>query len=150
MLLLKRFLLTLLSLTTVFVFSISFAHSGGTDSQGGHYNHSTGEYHFHHGYHAHQHPNGVCPYDTPSRSSSSYTTMPTPKPTEDWFAEWQRTHSTPVPTATPFPNPFRHESKGAPMTLGSKIFLGVFLAFMFLPQLMFGLLAKIIDLFKKK
>ena len=144
----KRFLLTLLSLTTVFVFSISFAHSGGTDSQGGHYNHSTGEYHFHHGYHAHQHPNGVCPYDTPSRSSSSYTTMPTPKPTEDWFAEWQRTHSTPVPTATPFPNPFRHESKGAPMTLGSKIFLGVYLAFMFLPKLMFGLLAKIIGLFK--
>lgn len=36
------------------------------------------------------------------------------------------------------------------MTLGSKIFLGVYLAFMFLPKLMFGLLAKIIGLFKKK
>lgn len=40
-----------------------FAHSGRTDSQGGHYDRSTGEYHFHHGYSAHQHPNGVCPYD---------------------------------------------------------------------------------------
>lgn len=90
MLLLKRFLLTLLSLATVFVFSISFAHSGGTDSQGGHYNHSTGEYHFHHGYHAHQHPNGVCPYDDDassrsaprkSYSTATYAPMPTPKPT---------------------------------------------------------------------
>lgn len=39
------------------------AHPGATDSQGGHYDHSTGEYHFHHGYPAHQHENGVCPYD---------------------------------------------------------------------------------------
>lgn len=31
------------------------AHSGGTDSQGGHYDHSTGEYHYHHGYSAHSH-----------------------------------------------------------------------------------------------
>lgn len=41
----------------------SYAHSGGTDADGGHYNHSTGEYHYHHGYPAHQHTNGVCPYD---------------------------------------------------------------------------------------
>lgn len=39
-----------------------FAHSGRTDSNGGHTDHSTGEYHYHHGYPAHQHPNGVCPY----------------------------------------------------------------------------------------
>lgn len=37
-------------------------HSGGTDSNGGHYDSSTGEYHYHHGYSAHQHPNGRCPY----------------------------------------------------------------------------------------
>lgn len=41
----------------------SFAHPGRTDSKGGHYDHSTGEYHYHHGYPAHQHTNGVCPYD---------------------------------------------------------------------------------------
>ncbi len=38
------------------------AHSGRTDSNGGHLNHYTGEYHYHHGYPAHDHPNGVCPY----------------------------------------------------------------------------------------
>ena len=46
------------------LFSItSYAHSGRTDSNGGHYNRSTGEYHYHHGYSAHQHPNGICPYE---------------------------------------------------------------------------------------
>ena len=47
----------------------AYAHSGGTDSNGGHYNRSTGEYHYHHGYSAHQHidmdGDGKldCPYD---------------------------------------------------------------------------------------
>lgn len=35
--------------------SISFLHGGRTDAQGGHYDRSTGEYHFHHGYPAHDH-----------------------------------------------------------------------------------------------
>ena len=43
--------------------AVAFAHPGRTDSSGGHYNRETGEYHYHHGYPAHQHPNGVCPYD---------------------------------------------------------------------------------------
>ena len=34
---------------------VVFAHPGRTDSKGGHTNHSTGEYHYHHGYSAHQH-----------------------------------------------------------------------------------------------
>ena len=48
----------------LFIFSVvsSFAHSGRTDSKGGHYDRSAGEYHYHHGMSAHQHPNGVCPY----------------------------------------------------------------------------------------
>lgn len=41
----------------------SYAHSGRTDSNGGHYDHSDGSYHYHHGYSAHGHPNGKCPYD---------------------------------------------------------------------------------------
>lgn len=41
-------IIALLSLT-------GFAHSGRTDSNGGHYDRSTGEYHYHHGYSAHQH-----------------------------------------------------------------------------------------------
>jgi hypothetical protein len=32
-----------------------YAHSGGTDGNGGHYDHSTGDYHYHHGYSAHEH-----------------------------------------------------------------------------------------------
>lgn len=56
----QKFLLLLLIL---FLPVAAFAHSGGTDAKGGHYNHSTGEYHYHHGYSAHQHPNGVCPYE---------------------------------------------------------------------------------------
>lgn len=42
---------------------IGFAHPGGTDGSGGHYNRSTGDYHYHHGYPEHQHPNGECPYN---------------------------------------------------------------------------------------
>jgi hypothetical protein len=54
-----------------------FAHSGKTDANGGHYDSSTGEYHYHHGYPEHQHTNGKCPYDYEdktnhqSRNSSS-------------------------------------------------------------------------------
>ena len=47
------------------------AHSGKTDGYGGHYNRSTGEYHYHHGFSAHQHTNGVCPYDFEDRTSQS-------------------------------------------------------------------------------
>ena len=40
-----------------------FAHSGRTDSRGGHRVSATGDYHYHCGGHpAHQHENGVCPY----------------------------------------------------------------------------------------
>lgn len=41
----------------------SAAHPGSTDEDGGHRDSSTGEYHYHHGYPAHQHENGVCPYE---------------------------------------------------------------------------------------
>lgn len=34
-----------------------------TDSNGGHYDRQNGGYHYHHGYPAHDHPNGVCPYE---------------------------------------------------------------------------------------
>lgn len=58
----KRIFVIILSLVTAIGLSVlCFAHSGRTDSNGGHYNRSTGEYHYHHGYPAHQHVNGVCP-----------------------------------------------------------------------------------------
>lgn len=43
------------------------AHSGRTDAGGGHHDYKNrsglGSYHYHHGYSAHLHPNGICPYD---------------------------------------------------------------------------------------
>ncbi len=44
----------------------AFAHSGRTDAYGGH-NSPTG-YHYHHGYPAHQHPNGTCIYNFDDRT----------------------------------------------------------------------------------
>lgn len=49
------------------------AHAGGTDSNGGHYNSATGSYHYHHGYPAHQHTNGSCPYDFSDNTSESFS-----------------------------------------------------------------------------
>lgn len=53
---------------------ICFAHPGGTDGNGGHYDRNTGEYHYHHGYPEHQHEDGECPYnyrDNTNHSSKS-------------------------------------------------------------------------------
>lgn len=56
------------------------AHPGRTDSEGGHYDRSTGEYHYHHGKPAHQHENDVCPYDsTTNITSNSETNTPIPE-----------------------------------------------------------------------
>lgn len=62
-------IIILSSIFIIVLFSnIAFAHPGGTDGNGGHYNHATGEYHYHHGYSAHQHENGICPYDFEDQS----------------------------------------------------------------------------------
>ena len=49
---------------------LAFAHPGRTDANGGHYDRKNGTYHYHHGYPAHDHPNGVCPYESPKTISS--------------------------------------------------------------------------------
>lgn len=61
----RKTLLTIFAIVflTVSLVSVPFAHPGRTDAEGGHWDHSTGEYHYHHGYPAHQHIDGVCPYD---------------------------------------------------------------------------------------
>jgi hypothetical protein len=48
-----------------------FAHSGKTDSKGGHYERDTGWYHYHHGYPAHDHTNGICPYEYDDKTGQS-------------------------------------------------------------------------------
>lgn len=51
--------------------SFAFAHPGGTNGDGGHMDRSTGKYHYHHGYPAHDHENGVCPYDFKDKTGDS-------------------------------------------------------------------------------
>lgn len=56
---------------------IAFAHGGSTDFRGGHYDRSTGEYHYHHGYSAHDHydmdGDGIvdCPYNFDDKTDHS-------------------------------------------------------------------------------
>lgn len=73
----KLFLvLTTISCLVCSVSLIAYAHAGKTDEYGGHFDGKTGEYHYHHGYPAHQHENGICPYDyndNADHSSSSYS-----------------------------------------------------------------------------
>ena len=66
----------------------AYAHQGRTDAAGGHTNHSTGDYHYHHGYSAHEHydmnGDGIldCPYDFKDKtnSDSGKTDLPQSNP----------------------------------------------------------------------
>lgn len=62
------------------IFPISaYAHRGKTDGAGGHTDHSTGEYHYHHGYPAHDHydmdDDGIadCPYNFDDKTDHSHS-----------------------------------------------------------------------------
>ena len=65
----KRVLFLFLALSLSFS-TLAFAHGGRTDEYGGHHDYNNvsglGSYHYHHGYEAHLHPNGVCPYEAES------------------------------------------------------------------------------------
>lgn len=56
----------------------SYAHPGRTDANGGHRDNKNvsglGYYHYHHGYSAHLHPNGVCPYESTPQTNTKITT----------------------------------------------------------------------------
>ena len=68
----KKLLLCLLLLSVLL--PCASAHGDKTDADGGHYDTQTGEYHYHHGYSAHQHPDGVCPYGSAVQTNTSYQT----------------------------------------------------------------------------
>lgn len=95
----KKILLFVLTLLLVILSAFStFAHPGRTDSSGGHYDNSAGEYHYHHGYSAHQHENGECPYDS-SYTSEYYAiieednTTTTLKPTKQTIQTTTQPHN---------------------------------------------------------
>lgn len=108
----KKIIFICVILLTVFiVFAIqATAHPGGTDENGGHYDHSTGDYHYHHGYPAHYHTNGTCPYDFDDRTgwnsgSSSGSSVATTVPsTSFFFFQEETTHTQPtMPSVTVWP-----------------------------------------------
>lgn len=81
--------IVILSLVFCLLLTSVFAHSGRTDSNGGHRDNKNisglGSYHYHcGGYPAHLHTNGVCPYSTPKQTytpsinSDSYASQTTP------------------------------------------------------------------------
>lgn len=59
----------------------ALAHGGGLDAQGGH--NSPDGYHYHHGYPAHQHENGICPYVGEWNPEASDGTEETPSPDDN-------------------------------------------------------------------
>ena len=66
----KRIFLTTLVATLLLPFP-AFAHPGGTDANGGHTDRETGDYHYHHGYEAHYHTGGVCPFAFDDQTGSN-------------------------------------------------------------------------------
>lgn len=77
----KAFKISLILMSIVIIILGScvavFAHPGKTDSGGGHFDRSSGEYHYHHGYPAHQHENGTCPYNKKSTTTEKAETFAT-------------------------------------------------------------------------
>lgn len=73
----RKLLIGILMMTIIICASLStFAHSGRTDSSGGHKDNKNasglGSYHYHcGGYPAHLHTNGICPYSSKSGKSTS-------------------------------------------------------------------------------
>lgn len=76
----------LIALSVISIGITTYAHSGRTDSSGGHKDNKNksglGSYHYHCGGHpAHLHTNGVCPYSSSSSSKSTKTTSSSSKGT---------------------------------------------------------------------
>lgn len=90
----RKLLSVILIIFIVFLLPLPvLAHPGRTDANGGHYNRSTGEYHYHHGYSAHQHydmdGDGTpdCPYDfNDDTGSNSRSTTIRFQTADEWIA----------------------------------------------------------------
>lgn len=71
----KKLFILFVCVSLSFSSSLSYAHSGRTDSSGGHHDYQNksglGSYHYHHGMGPHLHPNGVCPYSSQANSTSN-------------------------------------------------------------------------------
>lgn len=77
----KKIIFSILTVFLVLMSSVAvFAHPGRTDSKGGHTDHSTGNYHYHHGFPEHSHydidgdGSPDCPYDFEDKITSGNST----------------------------------------------------------------------------
>lgn len=129
--------ISLLICFAVYLFSLLivtvFAHPGKTDSKGGHTDTSTGEYHYHHGYSAHDHydmdGDGVvdCPYDFDDKTNHSNSSA---------ISSPQATEPARTPAATSSENNTTSDVN-LKTVLGFIIAIGIYVFFMFiLPFLM--------------
>lgn len=76
--------IVLICVLSIAICNITFAHSGKTDSNGGHKDNKNksglGSYHYHcGGYPAHLHTNGVCPYSSNSSTAANKNSKTTSK-----------------------------------------------------------------------
>ncbi|MDE6615956.1 MAG: peptidoglycan-binding protein [Lachnospiraceae bacterium] len=72
---LKKVVIMIFCLALSLPYNMSYAHSGRTDSSGGHHDYKNvsglGDYHYHcGGYPPHLHKNGVCPYSSSANTAS--------------------------------------------------------------------------------
>jgi hypothetical protein len=71
----RKVIVAVLVLFLALCATVAVAHSGRTDSSGGHKDNNNvsglGSYHYHHGYPAHLHTNGICPYDYADKTNSN-------------------------------------------------------------------------------
>ncbi len=101
---------------------VVFAHPGGTDEYGGHYDQETGDYHYHHGYPPHSHTNGTCPYDFDDKtgwnsgSSSGSTVQTTTNPSVTTTKPQSATVSTTGPVWDPYLRPDRQSTTTSEQT----------------------------------
>lgn len=82
----KRVLFLFLALSLSFS-TLAFAHGGRTDEYGGHHDYNNvsglGSYHYHHGYEAHLHPDGICPYEAEAAPAESAEPIVTDTQTDE-------------------------------------------------------------------
>lgn len=76
----KKIVIVFMCLALSFPYNMSSAHSGRTDSSGGHHDYKNasglGDYHYHcGGYPPHLHENGVCPYSSSAGNSTRPKTV---------------------------------------------------------------------------
>lgn len=117
-----RKFLPLVVLLLILLLPVSvFAHPGKTDGKGGHWNHSTGEYHYHHGYSAHDHYDmdgdgkKDCPYDFKNTSGADFPVYSgSSKSYEELNTEFDKKYGTEEhQSAITYPTYNRKEAEGA-------------------------------------